>query len=253
MAERRRRRRDARIVPEGQAHIQATFNNTIVTITDPQGNAVCWSSGGSVGFKGSRKSTPYAAQMTSEQAARQAMDMGMRAKSLKSMMRLLTYKAARTGTTILFANHTYDDPGAMFPTLVKSQAGGKGPIYLASVLVQLASRNEKQDSANEKDDMLPEAKKYSGTTLRALTIKNRFVPPFLECEMYLNFKTGLDKYAGLKDVAVNHGVIEQNGATFTMDGNKLGYYKNWRKDKELWKKILPKLEEVLQEKYCYGN
>ena len=78
MAERRKRRRDARIVPEGQAHIQATFNNTIVTITDPQGNAVCWSSGGSVGFKGSRKSTPYAAQMTSEQAARQAMDMGMR-------------------------------------------------------------------------------------------------------------------------------------------------------------------------------
>ena len=78
MAERRKRRRDARIVPEGQAHIQATFNNTIVTITDPQGNAVCWSSGGSVGFKGSRKSTPYAAQKTSEQAARQAMDMGMR-------------------------------------------------------------------------------------------------------------------------------------------------------------------------------
>ena len=78
MAERRRRRRDARIVPEGQAHIQATFNNTIVTITDPQGNAVCWSSGGSVGFKGSRKSTPYAAQMAARDAARKAMDNGMR-------------------------------------------------------------------------------------------------------------------------------------------------------------------------------
>jgi RecA/RadA recombinase len=182
------------------------------------------------------------------------MDMGMRAKSLKSMMRLLTYKAARTGTTILFANHTYDDPGAMYPTLVKSQAGGKGPIYLASVLVQLASRNEKQDSGNEADDMLPEAKKYSGTTLRALTVKNRFVPPFLECEMYLNFKTGLDKYAGLKDVAVNHGVIQQNGSTYTMGEKKLGYYKNWRKDEELWEKeILPKLEEILKDKYCYGS
>ena len=78
MAERRRRRREQRIVPEGQAHIQATFNNTIVTITDPQGNVVCWASGGSSGFRGARKSTPYAAQMTSENAARQAMDMGMR-------------------------------------------------------------------------------------------------------------------------------------------------------------------------------
>ena len=78
MAERRRRRREQRIVPEGQAHIQATFNNTIVTITDPEGNVVCWASGGSSGFRGARKSTPYAAQMTSENAARQAMDMGMR-------------------------------------------------------------------------------------------------------------------------------------------------------------------------------
>ena len=193
-------------------------------------------------------------EMNDAEAGKSAMDMGMRAKSLKSMMRLLTYKAARTGTTILFANHTYDDPAAMFPSLVKSQAGGKGPVYLASVLIQLASKSEKQDNANDADEMLPEAKKYSGTTLRALTVKNRFVPPFLECEMYLNFKTGLDKYAGLKDVAVNHGVIQQNGATFTIGEKKLGYYKNWRKDEELWEKeILPKLEEVLQDKYCYGG
>ena len=148
-----------------------------------------------------------------------AMDMGLRAKALKSMMRILTYKAARSGTTILFSNHTYDDPGAMFPTLVKNQSGGKGPVYLASVLVQLACRNEKQDSGNQDDEMLPEANKFSGATLRALTVKNRFIPPFLECEMYLNFKTGLDKYSGLKDLAVNHGVIAQNGATYANQDN----------------------------------
>lgn len=193
-------------------------------------------------------------EMNDAEAGKAAMDMGMRAKSLKSMMRLLTYKAARTGTTILFANHTYDDPAAMFPSLVKNQAGGKGPVYLASVLIQLASKSEKQDNANDADEMLPEAKKYSGTTLRALTVKNRFVPPFLECEMYLNFKTGLDKYAGLKDVAVNHDVIQQNGSTYAMGEKKLGYYKNWRKDETLWEEeILPKLEDVLTEKYCYGG
>ncbi len=65
-------------MPHGVAHIQASFNNTIVTVTDPQGNTVAWSSSGSVGFKGSRKSTPYAAQLAASATARQAMDMGMR-------------------------------------------------------------------------------------------------------------------------------------------------------------------------------
>jgi small subunit ribosomal protein S11 len=73
-----KRRRARRVVPEGVAHIHATFNNTIVTITDHQGLVVAWSSAGSVGFKGSRKGTPFAAQMAAEAAARKAMDLGMR-------------------------------------------------------------------------------------------------------------------------------------------------------------------------------
>jgi small subunit ribosomal protein S11 len=66
-------------VPEGVAHVHATFNNTIVTITDPQGLVVGWSSAGSVGFKGSRKGTPFAAQMAAEAAARKVSEYGMRA------------------------------------------------------------------------------------------------------------------------------------------------------------------------------
>jgi small subunit ribosomal protein S11 len=65
-------------VPAGIAHIQSTFNNTIVTITDPQGATVAWASAGSVGFKGARKGTPFAAQMAAESAARKAMEHGMR-------------------------------------------------------------------------------------------------------------------------------------------------------------------------------
>ena len=71
-------RREKRVVPQGQVHIQSTFNNTIVTVTDLQGNALTWTSTGAAGFKGSRKSTPYAAQMAAGQAAKQAMDLGMR-------------------------------------------------------------------------------------------------------------------------------------------------------------------------------
>ena len=66
-----------RVVGSGIAHIQSTFNNTIVTITDPNGNSVAWSTSGARGFKGSRKSTPFAAQLAAEAAARKAQDMGM--------------------------------------------------------------------------------------------------------------------------------------------------------------------------------
>jgi small subunit ribosomal protein S11 len=71
-----RERRSA--VPRGQAHIHATFNNTIITVTDPDGNTLGWSSSGTAGFKGSRKSTPYAAQQAARQAASRAREFGMR-------------------------------------------------------------------------------------------------------------------------------------------------------------------------------
>lgn len=65
-------------IPIGGAHIQSSFNNTIITITDPQGNVVSWASGGVVGFKGSRKSTPFAAQLAAENAAKKAIENGMK-------------------------------------------------------------------------------------------------------------------------------------------------------------------------------
>ncbi len=78
MARKKTTKRKARKnVPLGVAHIHTTFNNTIVTITDVDGNAIAWSSAGALGFKGSRKSTPYAAQMSAEAVAKTAMDNGM--------------------------------------------------------------------------------------------------------------------------------------------------------------------------------
>ncbi|MFC4736742.1 30S ribosomal protein S11 [Bacillus daqingensis] len=74
----RAKRRQRKNIESGIAHIRSTFNNTIVTITDPQGNAVSWASAGGLGFKGSRKSTPFAAQTAAEAAAKAAMDHGMK-------------------------------------------------------------------------------------------------------------------------------------------------------------------------------
>ena len=72
------RRREKKNIAHGQAHIKSTFNNTIVTITDLEGNTLSWASAGNVGFKGSRKSTPFAAQLAAEQCARRAMEHGVR-------------------------------------------------------------------------------------------------------------------------------------------------------------------------------
>ncbi len=74
----RLRRRERKNITSGVAHVNASFNNTTITITDVQGNAIAWASAGAMGFKGSRKSTPYAAQMAAEDAGRKAQEHGMR-------------------------------------------------------------------------------------------------------------------------------------------------------------------------------
>ena len=74
----RTKKRDRKVEPEGVAHIQATFNNTIVTISDKNGNTISWASAGKVGFKGSRKSTPFAAQLAADNSAKEAIGLGLR-------------------------------------------------------------------------------------------------------------------------------------------------------------------------------
>ena len=78
MAYKQRKRKIKKNVPEGIAHIHATFNNTITTITDKEGNAISWASSGAIGFKGSKKSTPFAAGLAAEKAGKMAYDAGMR-------------------------------------------------------------------------------------------------------------------------------------------------------------------------------
>ncbi|GBF29046.1 30S ribosomal protein S11 [bacterium MnTg03] len=85
MAETRTRKKVKRTVSDGVAHIHATFNNTIITISDRQGNTLCWATAGGSGFRGSRKSTPFAAQVAAEKAGQAAQEMGM--KNLEVMVK----------------------------------------------------------------------------------------------------------------------------------------------------------------------
>ena len=176
-------------------------------------------------------------------------DMGARAVSLKSMLRAITHAAAKANCPIIFTNHTYDNPGALYPTLVKSQSGGSGPLYMSSVLVQMATKQERvsrSDNKNATEDVPPLSKDVNGLTMRALTTKNRFIPPFLECEMYLNFRSGISKYSGLLEMAEGYGVIQKQGHRHAIGEEILGFYKDWKDNDDIWSKILPKLEDKLQ-------
>lgn len=181
-----------------------------------------------------------------------AADMGLRAKQLKSMMNKLTFRAAKSETPIIFTNHIYDNPGDLYPSMIKKQPGGLSPLFIASLLVQLSSTNIK--SGDDKGEIGKLSDKISGLNLRAFVTKNRFVPPYLTTEMYLNFKTGLSRYSGLLDLAVKMGFIERSGASYTMNGEKIGYASKFENDPEFWENgALEKLDECIKSELSYSN
>jgi recombination protein RecA len=176
-------------------------------------------------------------------------DMGARAVSLKSMLRAITHAAAKANCAVLFTNHVYDNPAALYPTLVKSQSGGSGPLYMSSVIVQLATKQEKVGKSDNKDadeDATALAKGINGLTIRAFCVKNRFSIPFLETEMYLNFKTGLNKLSGLLEMAEGYNVLQKQGHRYVFNDEVLGFYKDWRNDENVWNKFLPLLDDTLK-------
>jgi len=183
-------------------------------------------------------------------------DMGTNARAMKTLMQTCTNLGAVTQTTILCTNHVYDNPAALFPSIEKNMPGGKSCVYLPSVTVQLARKPMKSDGGKTMDgETAVGQKSYAGIIIRALTRKNRFIKQYLEGEMYLSFASGLDRYYGLIDLAVGLGAVIQTGATYQLeDGKKLGYYKNFRKDVELWEKtILPIVEERMKDEWNYSN
>lgn len=183
-------------------------------------------------------------------------DTGTKARAMKTLMQTCTNLGAATRTTIVCTNHVYDNPMELFPSLEKNMPGGKSVIYLPSVTVQLARKPVKDDGGKTTDSELSFGQKnFQGIIIRALTRKNRFIKQYLEAEMYLSFTSGLDRFYGLLDLAIGSGAIIQNGSTYALpDGTKLGYYKNWRKNADLWENtIIPKIQEVIDVKWKYGN
>jgi hypothetical protein len=171
------------------------------------------------------------------------------------MMRAITHASAKSNCPIIFSNHIYDDPSQMHPSKIKKQAGGSGPLYMSSVLIQLSKRMEKTNDPKNKDanaDSLPSAD-INGLTLRAYTTKNRFVPPFLETEMFLNFKTGLNKYSGLLELAENYEILKKQGHRYDING-ELMYFKQFKQNDEIWNDfVIPNLEKCLKKNLRFNS
>ena len=184
-----------------------------------------------------------------------SMDMGTRARAIKRLMRTATQCAALTKTTTIVTNHTYDNPGELHPTLVKTMPGGKSVVYMPSVSIQLMRKPLREDAKELKTNESTAAlqRNYVGVLIRALTAKNRFIKQYLEGDIYLSFNTGVNKYYGLLELAVALGVIEQTGATYNIDGKKLGYAKAFFTNNELWESLLPKIEEKAQVAWAYSS
>lgn len=182
-----------------------------------------------------------------------AMDMGSKARAMKSLLKTCTMLSALTQTTILMTNHTYDDPGALHPSIIKNMPGGKSVVFLPSVSVQLARRPVKEDKSDD-DKLAAGQKSYPGVILRALTIKNRFVKQFLQTEMYLSFSKGLSPYFGLTKLAVELGCLEQTGSTFVYKGKKMGYTKSFIKNTEFWENdLIPDMQIAIDKAWQYGS
>lgn len=183
-------------------------------------------------------------------------DMGNRAQALKSLMRAITHAAKKAKCPVIFTNHIYEDPSQLHASSIKKQAGGSGPLYMASVLVQMAKKTERSEDSKNKDsndNTTLLSKGINGLTLRAFTTKNRFVTPFLEVEMYLNFRTGLNRYSGILEMAEGYGIIEKQGHRYAMNGESLGFYKDWKDNETVWNTILPLLDEKLKTELCFKN
>lgn len=186
-----------------------------------------------------------------------SMDMGTRARAIKSLLVTATQLAAITRTPIIFTNHLYDNPGEMHPSLVKNMPGGKSCVYLPSVSVQLMRKpiKEGDNSIKSNDGAAATFQRgYTGVLIRALTAKNRFIKQYLEGEMFISFDKGVDKYHGLLDLAVGLGVIEQSGATYAFQGKKLGYAKSFQNDVVFWENdIIPLVEDRIKIEWAYSS
>jgi RecA/RadA recombinase len=195
-----------------------------------------------------------------------AMDMGLRAKMIKTFLRLIRGKVAKSKCPFLIINQEIADPGQMYDSIFKVQGGGKAIGYVSSVVLYINGLKTKQDVKVTGDIQTLLAKNdFSGQRIRLFTQKNRMAMPHKECDCYLNFASGIDQYSGMEpfidllDTLYVKNAQGEKGKGFTYyldtpEGEiKLGKYKEWSTDKKVWDQILPQLNPIVNRELAFRN
>ena len=180
-------------------------------------------------------------------------NMGRSAQSLSGFIQKITPQAASTRTTIICTNHVYDNPGQMYPTIEKNQRGGKKVGYMPSVIVQLSKRWVKEDDATIKTDESSAigSKDVVGIAINALQIKSRVCKPMLTGTLFLSWETGLSKYYGLLDLAIDFGVVTNKMGKIYKGEEFLGNRKSLAFDGEAIEKLIPEIQEHIDKEWTY--
>jgi len=174
-------------------------------------------------------------------------------------------KVSKTKCPMIMINHEIADPNQMYESIFKKQGGGNSIEYISTVMIHVSAKKEKQDAKNNVDiESIMTKGGYTGQNIRLFTQKNRIAIPHKNVEVYLNYITGIDKYSGLegmlpliddvlylKDAQGNVG----KGRTYYLkDGDeeiKLGSLNDWKRNSEVWDKILPILNEKVKIEFGY--
>lgn len=196
-------------------------------------------------------------EMNRAEKDKAATDMGTRARSMKSFLQMCITMSGQSNTTIVCTNHIYDNPNAMFPSLVKPMPGGKCVTYLPSTILQLSAVNVKEDDDRKIDEEATAGGKgLLGKAVTGMSVKNRICKPFVKADMFISWKNGLSKYYGLLELSQEFGLLFNKAGRFYLASNPekmVGTRKTLISDAEFWESFMPTLQEAIDKNWKYSS
>lgn len=196
-------------------------------------------------------------EMTRAEKGSTAVDTGTIPRAMKSFLKMCIMMSGQSKTTIVCTNHVYDDPNAMYPSIVKKQPGGKCVMFLPSTVLQLSAVNVKEgDDRKIDEEATTGGKGLLGKAVTGLSIKNRICKPFVTADMYISWRNGMSKYYGLLELAQEFGLIINRAGRYYLASDQektIGTRKELIVNSEFWEGYIPELQRAIDREWHYTS